>query len=265
MIARCTHKRQAFLANSILKCLFVQHNQMWPRNGLRAYSKLWMSVDRIPCLIILYVVVRHPMTPQANPLIYNSWSAPRTHSRYYTGRNVYRKAISCRSWSGEKWKCFVTRRIGKHFIPMDSLLQSISDTFLCAKTKEIFAWRAWKSRRVNTCQKTKHSRQILVKCIERGFCILQLYRNADKSLGRPGRKQARKHVRDARDFNNIETRAVIKYFFFLEGNAPKEIHVILTETLACFCPGQAKNLSASLYDLFKVMDHHKRELLCNKT
>jgi len=35
------------------------------------------------------------------------------------------------------------------------------------------------------------------------------YQGADKSLARPGRKQARKHVRDARDFNNIETRAVI--------------------------------------------------------
>ena len=39
------------------------------------------------------------------------------------------------------------------------------------------------------------------------------YRGAGKSLARPGRKQARKHVRDARDFNNIETRAVIKFFF----------------------------------------------------
>ena len=35
---------------------------------------------------------------------------------------------------------------------------------------------------------------------------------ADKSLARTGRKQARKHVRDARDFKNIETRAVIKFF-----------------------------------------------------
>ena len=34
---------------------------------------------------------------------------------------------------------------------------------------------------------------------------------ADKSLARPGRKQARKHVRDARDFNKIEMRAVIKF------------------------------------------------------
>jgi len=40
------------------------------------------------------------------------------------------------------------------------------------------------------------------------------YWAADKSLARPGRKQARKHVRDARDFNNIETRAVIKFFLF---------------------------------------------------
>ena len=46
---------------------------------------------------------------------------------------------------------------------------------------------------------------------------------ADKSLARPGSKQVRKHVRDARDFNNIETRVIIKFFFFLarqgaEGN-----------------------------------------------
>jgi hypothetical protein len=35
-----------------------------------------------------------------------------------------------------------------------------------------------------------------------------------------------------RDFNNVETRAVI--------------HAILTETLACFLPGRAKDLSAPL-------------------
>jgi len=72
------------------------------------------------------------------------------------------------------------------------------------------------------------------------------YRGADKSLARPGRKKARKHVRDARDANNIETRAVIKFFFFLQGKAPKEIHVILTETLVCFLPGRAKDLSVPL-------------------
>jgi len=40
---------------------------------------------------------------------------------------------------------------------------------------------------------------------------------------------------DARDFNNIETRAIIK-FFFLQGKAQKEIHAILTETLGKYAP-----------------------------
>ena len=40
---------------------------------------------------------------------------------------------------------------------------------------------------------------------------------------------------DARDFNNTETRAVIK-FFFLQVKAPKEIHAILTETLEEYAP-----------------------------
>ena len=78
-------------------------------------------------------------------------------------------------------------------------------------------------------------------------CILLRYRSADKSLARPGREQARKHVRDARDFNNIETRAVIKIFFLLQGKATKEFTHFLTETLACFLPGWAKDLSATLY------------------
>jgi len=41
---------------------------------------------------------------------------------------------------------------------------------------------------------------------------------------------------DAHDFNNMETRAVIKFFFFLQGKAPKEIHAILTETLGEHAP-----------------------------
>jgi len=40
---------------------------------------------------------------------------------------------------------------------------------------------------------------------------------------------------DARDFNNIETWAVIK-FFSLHGKAPKEIHAILTEILGEHAP-----------------------------
>ena len=70
----------------------------------------------------------------------------------------------------------------------------------------------------------------------------------DKSSARPGRKQTRKHAREKRDFNNIETRSVIKL-----GKAAKEIHAILTETLACFLPSRAKDLSAPLYYNFKFM------------
>ena len=76
--------------------------------------------------------------------------------------------------------------------------------------------------------------------------MLCYVRGAGKPLARPRRKQARKHVRDARDFSKIEKRAVIK-FLFLQGKALKEIHAILTETLACFIPGRAKDLSAPLY------------------
>jgi len=43
---------------------------------------------------------------------------------------------------------------------------------------------------------------------------------------------------DERDFNNIETRAVIR-FFFLQGKAQKEIHAILTETLGKYAPSYA--------------------------
>jgi len=40
---------------------------------------------------------------------------------------------------------------------------------------------------------------------------------------------------DARDFNNMETRAII-IFFSLQVKAPKEIHAILTETLVEYAP-----------------------------
>jgi len=57
-------------------------------------------------------------------------------------------------------------------------------------------------------------------------CVLKRNANrcADKFLFRPGRKQAGKHVRDARDFNNIETRAVIKIFFPARQCAEGNLH-----------------------------------------
>jgi len=42
---------------------------------------------------------------------------------------------------------------------------------------------------------------------------------------------------DARDFKNLETRAVINHP--LQGKAPKEIHAILTETLGEHAPSYA--------------------------
>jgi len=44
---------------------------------------------------------------------------------------------------------------------------------------------------------------------------------------------------DARDFNNIETRAVIKFFSPLQGKAPKEIYAILIEILGVHAPSYA--------------------------
>ena len=44
---------------------------------------------------------------------------------------------------------------------------------------------------------------------------------------------------DACDFNNIETRAVIKFFSPLQGKAPEEIHTILKETLGEHAPWNA--------------------------
>ena len=41
---------------------------------------------------------------------------------------------------------------------------------------------------------------------------------------------------DAHDFSNMEMRAVIKLFFFLQGKAPKEIQAIFTETLGEHAP-----------------------------
>ena len=74
-----------------------------------------------------------------------------------------------------------------------------------------------------------------------------LYRGSGKFFARPRRKQARKHVRDARDFKTSR-RELPSSFFFWQGKAPKKIHAILTQKLACFLPGRAKDLSAPLYN-----------------
>jgi len=57
-------------------------------------------------------------------------------------------------------------------------------------------------------------------------------------------------------------------FLLLQGKAPKEIHAILTETLACFLPGRAKDLSASIYilyteDISEVLLHSRDQYIKN--
>jgi len=49
-----------------------------------------------------------------------------------------------------------------------------------------------------------------------------------------------------RAISTTSRRELSSSFFFLQGKAPKEIHAILTETLACFLPRRAKDLSAPL-------------------
>jgi len=44
----------------------------------------------------------------------------------------------------------------------------------------------------------------------------------------------------------------LSIFFFLQDKASKEIHAILTEKLACFLPGRAKDLSAPLYQASRI-------------
>ena len=62
----------------------------------------------------------------------------------------------------------------------------------------------------------------------------------------------RKHVRRRARFQQHRDASCHQvsffFFFFLQGKAPKEIRVILRETLACFVPGLAKDLSAPLYN-----------------
>ena len=50
-----------------------------------------------------------------------------------------------------------------------------------------------------------------------------------------------------RAISTTSRRELSLSFFFLQGHATKEIHAILTETLACFLPDRAKDLSAPLH------------------
>jgi hypothetical protein len=47
-----------------------------------------------------------------------------------------------------------------------------------------------------------------------------------------------------RVISTASRRELSSSLFFQQGKTPKEIDTILTETLACFLPGRAKDLSA---------------------
>jgi len=71
-------------------------------------------------------------------------------------------------------------------------------------------------------------------------------RSADKSLARPGRNKLG-IISVTRAISTTSRRELSSSFFFsLQGKAPKEIHAILTETIASFLPGRAKELSVPL-------------------
>jgi len=88
----------------------------------------------------------------------------------------------------------------------------------------------------------KNAHEVKSNVIIRLSCRLD--QGADKYLARPGRKQAPKHVRTCAI--STKPRRELSSSFFFQGKAPKEIHANLTETLACFRPGRAKDLSAPL-------------------
>jgi len=72
-----------------------------------------------------------------------------------------------------------------------------------------------------------------------------MYRVADKSLARPGRETTSEACQRRARFQQYRD-ASCQVFFFLQGKVPMEIHAILTETLTCFLPDRAKDLSAPL-------------------
>jgi hypothetical protein len=72
------------------------------------------------------------------------------------------------------------------------------------------------------------------------------YGGADNSLARPGKETSSEACQGRARFQHRDSSSHQVFSPPLQGKAPKEIHGILTETLACFLPVRAKNLSASL-------------------
>jgi len=56
----------------------------------------------------------------------------------------------------------------------------------------------------------------------------------------------RVYIHGIHKIKSFVSKGVTCKFLFLQGKAPKEMYAILTEKLACFLPGRAKDLSAPL-------------------
>jgi len=91
----------------------------------------------------------------------------------------------------------------------------------CCTTRHAMRFECWRSKVTQTHTHHTHTHthricniycfSMITMATQTRLRITLHYLFADKPLARPGRKQARKHVRDARDFHNNETRAVIKF------------------------------------------------------
>ena len=79
------------------------------------------------------------------------------------------------------------------------------------KEAEEYCWAITQAAGRSCCGRSGSS------VLEFGFRLDPLVPGADNSLAWSGREQARMHIRDARDFSNTETRAVINFFSARQG------------------------------------------------
>ena len=87
-----------------------------------------------------------------------------------------------------------------------------------------------------------------------------MYRGADTSLA-PARKETSSKTCQGRARFQQHRDASCQVFFPQQGKAPKEIHAILTETLACSIPSRAKDLSAPLYYITRFNNIETRAVI----
>jgi len=103
------------------------------------------------------------------------------------------------TWRGATTRNGSTRMFRQILLPLSSQHKQ----FLSRHNAPPTLWQRFTNRYGVISHTTKHNTNLSLQ-------MCQNYRDADRFLARTGCKQARKHARDARDFNNIEIRAVIR-------------------------------------------------------